>query len=196
MDQHRRAPGLGRGCHALARGIAGACLAVLTLAGPGAHACEGLDEYQVKAAFLGKFVKYVTWPPARLADRRAPFVVGVLGKDPFGDKLVETFRDKQVEERRVEIRQFSALEGVSEAHLLFVTRDESDRLEAILATTRGAGVLLVGESGGFAADGGSINFYLEDKRLRFEVNPEAARRQGLKVSSELLKVARIVEDRG
>jgi hypothetical protein len=157
---------------------------------------DGVDEYQLKAAFVGKFVKYVTWPVERLRESDAPLVVGVLGQDPFGDKLEAAFRNRKPDERPVLVRRFAGLDDLAEAHVLFVPERETPRLAEVLRAVKDVGMLLIGESDGFAARGGVINFYLEGDRLRFEINTESAKRQRLKVSSDLLKLARIVADKG
>lgn len=162
----------------------------------GESGSEGVDEYQLKAAFIGKFVKYVAWPPERLGGNDAPLVVGVFGQDPFGDKLEAAFKNRKSEERPVVVRRFHGLEGLVAAHVLFVPAREAGRLGEILHSSRDASLLLIGESDGFAAGGGVINFYLESDKLRFEINTESVRRQKLKVSSDLLKLARIVGDKG
>ena len=161
----------------------------------GARATDGVDEYELKAAFLGKFVKYVSWPSERLAEKQSPLVVTVFGRDPFGKKLDQALKGVKVEEHPIEVRRVEKLEELRAAHVLFVPQLEAGRLEEILAATREASLLVVGESSGFAENGGAIGFYLEKEKLRFEVNLEAAKRQNLKVSSDLLKVARIVKDR-
>lgn len=155
------------------------------------RAGEAVGEYQLKAAFLGKFVKYVTWPSERLAGG-SPLRVGVLGTDPFGSVLDEIFKGRKVGEHPVEVRRCRTLDAVQGLQLLFVPRTEGERLERIVEATRGAGVLLVGESPDFAQGGGVIGFYLENDKLRFEINLAAARREGLKLSADLLKLARIV----
>jgi len=171
---------------------AASALACLALLGNGG---ESIDEYQLKAAFLSKFVKYVTWPDERTTPPDAPFVVGVLGSDPFGAKLDDTFKSRKVDEHPIVVRRFGGLEGIEGAHVLFVPDREAKDLERVLALTAAAGVLLVGESDDFARAGGVVNFYVEGDKLRFEVNTDAAKRQRLKVSSDLLKVARIVTDK-
>lgn len=157
---------------------------------------DGVDEYQLKAAFLAKFVRYVTWPAERMGADDAPLVVGVLGQDPFGGKLEAAFKSRKSDERPIVVRRFQTLEGLESAHVLFVPAGEAGRIAEILRQVKDAGQLLIGESGDFAARGGVINFYLDDDKLRFEINTESAKRQRLKVSSDLLKLARIVTDRG
>lgn len=170
-------------------------VAALTLLGLLANGGDGIDEYQLKAAFLSKFVKYVTWPSERTSPKDAPFVMGVLGTDPFGARLDETFKGRKLDDHPIVVRRLAGFEGIASVHVLFVPGRETKHLEQVIALTAGAGVLLVGESSDFALDGGVINFYVEGGKLRFEINTDSAKRQKLRVSSDLLKLARIVGDR-
>jgi len=175
----------------LGRVLLALALAAVSL---GALRADGVDEYELKAAFLGKFVKYVTWPAERLGAKREPVVIAVLGRDPFGRKLDEALEGLRLDGRPVQVRRLETLKDVPAAHLLFVPQRESEHLGEVLAATRAAGVLVVGESPAFAASGGVIGFYLDKEKLRFEVNLEAARRANVRLSADLLKVARIVKD--
>ena len=171
------------------RAAATLCVALWTVrlaagaAGPG--------EYQVKAAFLYNFARFVEWPPA--ADGAAPFVVTVLGRDPFGTVLDDTFRGKTVDARQVVVRRVSRSEDVGKSHILFICDSEKDRLPQILKSLESAPVLTVGEMSDFAERGGVIRFKVEQDRIRLEINVAAAERSRLRISSQLLKLARIVE---
>jgi hypothetical protein len=167
----------------------------VSLAGNGGEVGpQGVDEYDLKAAMLSKFVKLVSWPEERLADK-ATLVIAVLGEDPFGERLEQIFGKRKEDERKVKIRRVARVEELVEVHVVFVPRTEAERIKDLVAKTKQAGVLLVGESEGFAARGVAINFYTEEDKVRFEINPEAAKRQKLKISSDLLKLARIVKDK-
>lgn len=149
---------------------------------PASMAAEGL-EYQVKAAFLFDFLKFIEWPPAA-AD--APWVIGVLGHDPFGPALDETVRGKTVNGRRVDVRRYDKLADVKDCDILFIARGDYQRTGIPVQ----AGLLTVGEGPGFLKAGGAISFYLEDNRVHFEIRPAAARAASLRVSSQLLKLGR------
>jgi hypothetical protein len=146
-------------------------------------------EYDLKAAFLLNFAKYVEWPASAT---RTSFVVGVVGADPFGGAL-EKIEGKPVRGLTVAVKKFKTVAAVADCDLLFVPIGESTKLSEILAGVRGKNVLLVGESSGFATGGGGVNFVVEDKKLRFEINQDAAADAGLKISSQLLKLARVVK---
>ncbi len=151
-------------------------------------------EHELKAALLFKFVKYVEWPAERFQDERAPIVIGVFGRDPFGTALDEILAGKKHGERSFEILRTRDTGDLGKCHMLFVPLREAGGVERISRAVEDKSVLLVGECEGFASRGGIINFYIEEeKHVRFEINLEAARREGLKISANLLKLARIVK---
>lgn len=165
----------------------------LLLAAP-LPAAEAPLEYQIKAAFLFKFTKFVEWPEWVYDNEGQPLVMGILGKDPFGPYLDRILVGKKVRDRPVEIRRFASLENMEYCHVLFVSRSEEKKLEAVIDSVGRDGILTVSDLDGFAARGGAIQFVLEDDKVRFAVNPDAAGRAGLKISSRFLKLARLVGD--
>lgn len=159
------------------------CAIVVVLLAPRrAFAAEEL-EYQVKAAFLFNFLKFVEWPASAVD---SPWVIGVLGLDPFGDVLDNTVRGKLVNGRRVEVRRYAKPSDVKGCNILFIGRADFERT----GTPVQPGLLTVGEAAGFLKSGGIINFYLEDNRVHFEIRPSVAHSAGLRVSSQLLKLGR------
>jgi hypothetical protein len=152
------------------------------------RAAEAPMEYRVKAAFLYNFARFVEWPEGR---RGGPLVIGVLGTDPLHGALVETVRGKSVDDRPIEVRRLAGVEGVSGCAILFVSASERDRWHEILRPLRHSAVLTVGDGPGFLASGGVMNFYLDENRVRFELNPAAAGRSRLKLSAQLIRLARI-----
>lgn len=168
-------------------------VAWVLLAAVGAQAAP-TAEYQLKAAFLFNFAKFTDWPDDVFAGPGAPFAVCVLGRDPFGSSLDDTLRGKTIANRPVAVERLRDLAGVQRCQMVFVTQSETGRLPAILRALRGAKSLVVGETAGFAHAGGAIEFTLEDERVRFTINPDATERAGLRISSQLLGLARIVHD--
>jgi hypothetical protein len=150
------------------------------------------NEYEVKSACLYNFLKYVEWPAQALPDPKGPFLLGVLGDDPFGKLLDNTVADKSIDERKIMVRRSNRLEDLKTCHLLFVSQSEKSRVKRILADLKDAGVLTVGEFDTFAHDGGMINFTRAGEKVRFEINLNAAQRSGLKISPKLLNVAKII----
>lgn len=146
-------------------------------------------EYQIKAAFLFNFAKFVDWPPQAFAKRTDPIVLGVLGENPFGDELARTIRDKTVDARPLEIREFRWQAQVTNCHILFISSSEKKRLPEILESLKGASVLTVGDTDHFTESGGMINFFVEGTKMRFQINKDAATSAGLKISSKLMSLA-------
>ena len=153
-----------------------------------AHAAS--SEYQVKAAFLYNFMKFVEWPGDGLSNP-GTLTIGILGKDPFGEALDEV-RDKTAKGRRIVVVHLRGIEEVRECDLLFVCASEKGRLPQILRGVQSARVLTVADQEGFCQAGGIINLVFVNNRVGFEVNVAAANRVRLRVSSQLLKLARLV----
>lgn len=146
-------------------------------------------EYQVKAAFILNFANYVDWPAGALS--RDTITIGILGQDPF-DGALDSLSGKTVGGRRVQIRRFDEPEEAAGANILFIGASERRDLPRILRAVRGRPILTIGDSNGFATAGVMINLVVLRKRVCFEVNLTAAKRAGLLVSSQLLKLAREV----
>jgi len=153
-------------------------------------------EYQVKAAFLLNFAKFIEWPPNTFQNERSPMTVCVFGYDPFGDALDEIIRGKNIDNHELLARRINELPDLKGCQLVFVSEREEKRLPEILNNLKGVGALVVGEGGNFAERGGGIQFYLENNRMRFAINVDAVQRAHLTVSSKLLALARIVHDPG
>ncbi len=152
-------------------------------------------EYQVKAAFIYKFATYIRWPVPAGGDAARPFVIGVVGKDPFGPLLAAVVRDQTVQGRGVRIKVLSRVEEALECDLVFVSSSERGNLGRIFSVLRGASVLTVGDMDQFAEKGGMIGLVAtEDNHIRFDINKAAIERSGLRASSQLLHLARIVDE--
>jgi len=150
-------------------------------------------EYKVKAAFLFNFSKFIEWTTP--LPQGEPFVIGIVGVDPFGDLLEQTVRNKTINGRSLVVRRYSNVKQLGPCHILFISASERNRLGSILQAVAGTGTLTVSEIESFAALGGMINFVLENNKVRFEINPEATARSGLQVNAQLLKLARVVRER-
>ncbi|MBI4860522.1 MAG: YfiR family protein [Candidatus Riflebacteria bacterium] len=148
-------------------------------------------EYTIKAGFVFNFLRFSRFPAhATLGDT---LTVAVLGSDPFGSTL-DAIRGKEVQGKRIAVRRFKSLAEVTSCHLLFVGSSELPRLKSIFAVTEKQGILTVGETEGFAHAGGVFGLKTVDKRIRFEVNRDAARLVHVELSSQLLQVAAAVID--
>jgi hypothetical protein len=155
-----------------------------------------LAEYRIKAVFLFNFIQFVEWPPSAFADDRAPLVICVFGRDPFGSALAETLKGESVGKRRIVVRRAEVPEGLDTCHLLFVSKSEKARFGTVLrAVGSSAPVLTVSDIDGFVEGGGTIGFFFEGHRVRFEISPSQAQRHGLRLSSQLLGLGRIRESK-
>lgn len=175
--------------HSLLTSLALLLLMCLT---PVAGAADGPSEYEVKAAFLQKFTSFIEWPHYVFPYDDSPFVIGILGSDPFGDVLSEVIADHVVNERSFVIRRWERASDVSHCQILFISDSEAPHLADILLKLPAEGLLTVSDIPDFAGSGGVIGFFVEENRMRFEVNIEAARKADLKISSKLLNLARLV----
>ena len=153
---------------------------------------QEIEEYQVKAAFLYNFAKFVEWPSEAFKTPHDPIVVCVLGRDPFGSALQELIHGKSIEGRAVAFRQVADAPAASACQILFVCSSESKRFRALYGNLKPEGILTVGEAQGFAENGGVINFKLDGGRVRFEINVDAAQHEQLRISAKLLSLAQIV----
>jgi hypothetical protein len=153
-------------------------------------------EYQAKAAFLFNFVKFVEWPPDAFQSDKSPINLCVFGYDPFGSALDEVIEGQTLKNRRLLVQRINTLPDLKACHLVFVSDREDKHLPEILQSLEVTSALVVGEGKDFAERRGGIQFFLENKQLRFAVNMDAIQRARLKVSSKLLALARIVYDEG
>jgi hypothetical protein len=145
------------------------------------------SEYQVKAAFLYNFMKFVDWPSDGL-NSPTTICLGVLGKDPFDDAL-DAIKGKAAKGRKVVVVRFRSVDEVKGCDLLFICASEKGRLPHILRSIHNARMLTVADQDGFCEAGGMINLVFVKNRVGFEVNVQAANRARLHISSQLLKLA-------
>jgi hypothetical protein len=164
------------------------------LAPGGAPAETAAGEYEVKAAFLLNFARLVEWPEGAFSDARSPLTVGLLSAGASSVQIQKFLDGKSVGSRKVQARQIASANEAGDFHLIFVGASSGAGAGEVAGATGGGPVLLVGESDGFAASGGAINFFNDGNKIRFEINPRAAEAAGLRVSSRLLRVAKIVPD--
>jgi hypothetical protein len=154
-------------------------------------------EYPLKAAYLYNFGSYVEWPASAFASPQAPFVLGVIGPNPFSDLLDEVASTKKIQGRTIVIRQLATPADATKCQIVFIAggATEAERLGVIKAA-RSHPVLTVSESAGLAERGVVVNFFIEQNKIRFEINVQTAREQGLKISSKLLSLARVIGSDG
>jgi uncharacterized protein DUF4154 len=168
----------------------GIALGALFIAGARAQVA---DEYQVKAAFMYNFAKFVEWPPQAFKTSTDPIAICIVGQSPFGSALDAAVSGKTVEGRTFLVRHLSDEQPSTGCQILFVSTSEHRRVHAILDAIKTGGVLTVGETETFASEGGVINFKIESGKVRLQVNVDAAEQAKLRISSKLLSLAQIVK---
>jgi hypothetical protein len=169
------------------------CAALLVgLLMPCALGADSANEYEVKAAFLYNFTKFVEWPegPANTS-----FCIGIAGEDPFGAALDAVVKGRSVGGHPLVIQRFKTGQE-SVCQIVFISASEKKRLHAILDRFQGSAVLTVGDMPGFCGGGGVVGLELGDNRVRLRINMEAAQRAHLQLSSKLLSLATLVHDGG
>jgi len=171
------------------------------------------EEYQVKAAFLYNFIKFIDWPREKIADSNYTITIGIIGKDPFGNAF-NPIENKHVKGKDVIIKRFKGLKELEESkeknksvphqqieeirkcYLLFICHSEKQKLKEILNMFKDHHVLTVGDTEGFLEAGNIIEFVMVERKVRFEINMAAAKRAKLKIRSQLLRLAeKIIEEK-
>jgi hypothetical protein len=181
-----------RGRWASAAALAVAAIACAMVSPWLAAAESPRSEYEVKAAFLLNFASLVEWPVAALGDAGEPLVLGVLGEEEVDETIERGIQGRTVDHRPVRVVRLSGTEQLESCHIVFVSAAKRALNGEVIAASRGHNVLTIGETRDFASQGGIINFFRQGKKIRFEVNREAAERAQLRVSSRLLRLAKIV----
>jgi hypothetical protein len=170
-------------------------LATLTILGGGRNVrAQGgaVSEYEVKAAFLFHFAQFVEWPQQTFKNDGEPLVYCTVGDDPFHGGLEAALKGKTIGAHPLQVRHAKRAEDASGCQVIFLGENEKKLLPELLATFERNPVLVVGESEHFAQSGGTIGFCLEENKIRFEVNLDAAGKAKLKISSKLLALAKSV----
>jgi hypothetical protein len=153
---------------------------------------SAITEYEVKAAFLYKFTLFIDWPKSAFNSKDDPFVIAVLGEDPFEKELDKIAASETVKGRKIVIARAEKGAAVPFCHILFISSSERKRLAEVLESVRDRPILTVSEIEDFCGQGGGIRFAQENKKVKLRINPQAAKTARLRVRSELLAIAKIV----
>ena len=146
---------------------------------------------QVKAVFLFNFTRFVDWPPADLGATGEPFIIGVLGPNPFGAYLQAVVSGESVGSHPILIKEFSTVASVSNCHILFVN---TTAVAPVVRSLRNRSILTVGNQENFASAGGMVRFFLQNNKIRLQINLKAARQAHLAISSKLLRIADVINE--
>jgi hypothetical protein len=183
-----------RQCKKLCPALLGLLFAFLCLLPPGARAQTAYDtELQVKAGFIYNFALFVQWPAQAFTDTASPLELCIAG-DRAAVKPFEPIATKKILDRTVTVHAFDDNSTRHPCHIIYIDTKTKAEAADLLRRVSGPGVLTIGDQDGFCRLGGIINFYTENNKLRFEINTDAAGRAGLKLSSQLLKLAKIFRE--
>ncbi len=157
----------------------------------------GLQEsrvFDIEAAFLIQFSKYITWPAYRFKTEKSPVIIGIMGRDPFGTKIDRIARSFKAGKRPVEVRRINGdMAGADKCHILYISSEESKTMVEIKKAITGKSVLLVSDTPDFLNQGGIIAFIISGTKIRFNISLTNGRAVGLNISSKLLNVANKVQ---
>jgi uncharacterized protein DUF4154 len=171
-----------------------ACVFLLMQTRTGNASVPEVTEEEVESAFLFNFAKYTEWPATSFADASSPVVICILGEESFAATVQRVVNGEKISGRSTIIRAVDAGAELRACHVAFIPSSSKHRPPQIVAAIGNAAVLTVGESKDFAHQGGMVRLYVQDGRPRFEINPNAILRSGLRISSNLLALATIVKD--
>ena len=167
-------------------------LVVFAAAASATPAYAALSEYQVKAVFLFNFAQFVDWPAESFPSSDAPFVIGVLGEDPFGPQLDDVVRGEHAQGHRIVIERYRNVGEIRNCNILFIGSTETAHLSEILAALKGRSVLTVSDADPAGPRGVMIRLVNENNRIRLRIDVAAAKAANLTISSKLLRPAEIV----
>ncbi|TAK57824.1 MAG: YfiR family protein [Bacteroidetes bacterium] len=190
-------------CSTIARLFSGRGIGMLVLLLPfiigilfANHGIEGnidaKSEYKFKAVYLFNFLQFIEWSPEAFQTSKSPIIIGILGDDPFRGTLEQTLEHETINGRTIQIQRMNNIEKIKNCHLVFIPKSERAQLDVLFSNFKNKNLLTISEIEGFAERGGCINFFIEDNKLRFEINVDAVHDAGLQVSSKLLRLAKVV----
>jgi hypothetical protein len=163
-------------------------LALFLAVAPPGYTTDTNSEYQVKAAYLYNFAKFIQWPESAFASAKAPLVIGVFGKDPFKGELAP-LTARKVRDRSIEVRTYTDAGKIDQCHLLYIAPAQAKQFAQLAQTLSSKPIVTVGDRTNFARAGGIIQFVTKRDRLRFIVNLDQARKINIKISAQLLALA-------
>ncbi len=152
---------------------------------------RGPDEYHVKAAFLYHFTQFIDWPARHFEKPESPFHLCVQAPDPFGAVLDHTVAGKRVAQHPIVVIRIDSITTISPCHILFLGNEVSSSEQVIKASQTHSHIVTIGEQPAFLEDGGMIQFFFQDRKVRFALNLEALRRSDTTVSTKLLRLGKI-----
>ena len=170
--------------------LSACCICLLTFGVIHTFAQSKAEEYQVKAVFLYNFTQFIEWPEAAFKNPDEPFVIGIMGDDPFGNYIDQTVEGESIGTHPIKIKRCNDLRGALSCHILYINSVEKEWMRTILSTVSEKNILTVSDDPSFNNLGGIIRFYTEDNKIRLQINLPRSKEAQLLISSKLLSVAK------
>lgn len=149
------------------------------------------SEAKIKAVFLYNFTRFVEWPGKSFSGENSPFIIGILGNDPFGAYIEQAIKGEKVGNHLIEIRRYDSVNEIKDCHILFINLQDGSMIKEAISKASGKNILTVSDANNFAGWGGIIRFYSEESKVKIEINTSAAKAANLSISSKLLSVSQI-----
>lgn len=149
-------------------------------------------EYNIKAVFLYNFTRFIDWPPNSFRSADAPFVIGILGDDPFHSAIDEAVAGEKAKGHSIIVQRYQNVQDIKNCHILFISNNEAGRLREILQALSNKNILTVSDIPEFATTGGIIRFMTKENKIKLQINLPASKDADLNISSKLLQLAEIV----
>jgi hypothetical protein len=149
------------------------------------------SEAKIKAVFLYNFTRFVGWPAGSFQHETSPFVIGIIGGDPFGAYIEQAIRGEKVNSHPMELRRYNSIDEIANCHILFINLQDGGMIKDVIAHVSGKSILTVSDANNFAGWGGIIRFYSEESKVKIEINTTSAKAAQLSISSKLLSVSQI-----
>ena len=152
------------------------------------------SEYQLKALFFEQFSRFIEWPASMdVQDTSKPFHISVLGKNPFGTLLHDTYKGQTIRNKRVRISYPATPADIDTCHMLFISSSLSNNIQQIIDQIKDKPIFTIGDTPGYAEAGVHLNMFQQNNTLKFEMNERATHESGLKVSYVLFNLSKVVD---
>lgn len=151
------------------------------------------NENVIKAAYIERITRFVEWPLRDSLLSHDQFVIGVYNEDEFYYTLSEVFKNKTIKGLPVKIVGVKNAEAIRVSNLCYISEKAKSSIKDFISAANSSGVLLISSTSGFCKAGVHINFYLENEKLKFEINEKSLISAGFKVSYLLMQNTRIIQ---
>lgn len=150
-----------------------------------------VPEYKIKAVFLYNFTHFIDWPADAFESEYSPFIIGIIGHDPFGTFLEDAIEGERLKTHIIRLEHYTDISEVNKCHILYVGSSNPDDIRRIINAVGRKSILTVSDTPNFIRLGGMVRFFTEENKIRLEINNTLAKTRDLSISSKLLRVATV-----